>query len=61
MFGLFKKKSEKDKLYDQYEKLTQEAHKLSHSDRSAGDAKLAEADQILKKIDALEKNENGTD
>jgi uncharacterized protein Yka (UPF0111/DUF47 family) len=54
MFGLFKKKSEIDKLYDQYEKLTKQAHSLSHQDRTAGDAKLAEAEEVMKKIEALE-------
>ena len=28
MFGLFKKKSGKDKLYEQYQQLTKEAHAL---------------------------------
>ncbi len=53
MFGLFKKKSEVDKLYVQYEKLMKESHALSTSNRSASDAKYKEADDILKKIDAL--------
>ena len=53
MFGLFKKKSEVDKLYAQYEKLMKESHALSTSNRSASDAKYKEADDILKKIDAL--------
>lgn len=52
MFGLFKKKSPIDKLYDQYEKLMKEAHALSTSNRKASDAKYAEADAILKKIEA---------
>jgi len=51
MFGLFKKKSPIDKLYDQYEKLMKEAHGLSTSNRKASDAKYAEADAILKKIE----------
>lgn len=55
MFGLFKKKSEVDKLYNRYEKLTKEAHTLSHTDRSAGDAKLAEAEDVMMKIEELEK------
>ena len=33
MFGLFKKKSEKDILLEKYKKLTEEAYKLSHYDR----------------------------
>jgi hypothetical protein len=53
MIKLFKKKSPIDKLYDQYEKKMKEAHKLSTSNRSASDAKVAEADAILKQIDQL--------
>jgi len=49
MFGIFKKKSEKEK----YQKLVAEAHKLSHQDRKAGDAKLAEAEEVAKKIEAI--------
>lgn len=54
MFGLFKKKSEKEKLQEEYKNLVEEAYKLSHTDRTASDAKTAEAEEILKKIDALE-------
>jgi hypothetical protein len=53
MFGLFKKKSELEKLQDQYKALLSEAHKLSTVNRSASDAKTAEADAILKKIETL--------
>ena len=55
MFGLFKKKTEKEKMEDQYEKLLSEAHKLSTVNRTASDAKAAEADALLKKIEAMEK------
>ena len=54
MFGLFKKKSDKEKLEDQYEKLLAETHKLSTVNRTASDAKAAEADAVLKKIEAME-------
>ncbi len=54
MFGLFKKKSEKEKLEDQYETLLAEAHKLSTVNRTASDAKAAEADAVLRKIEALD-------
>ncbi len=54
MFGLFKKKTEKEKLLDQYKKLQEEAYRLSTTDRKASDAKTAEAAELLKKIDALE-------
>ena len=53
MFGLFQKKSPEEKLLKQYEKLMSEAHKLSQVNRSAGDAKYAEAQKILEKIEAL--------
>ena len=55
MFGLFKKKSAKEKLHEQYKNLLKESFDLSKSNRTAGDAKQAEADVILKKIEALEK------
>lgn len=53
MFGLFKKKSELDKLQDKYRKLLAEAHTLSQRDRRAGDEKMAEAEEVAKKIDEL--------
>lgn len=53
MFGLFKKKSEKEKLSAKYKKLLEEAHRLSHIDRKAGDAKLAEAEELIKQIENL--------
>ena len=57
MFGLFKKKSKLDKLNDKYKQLLQEAHHLSTSNRRLSDAKIAEADQVLKQIEQL-KSEN---
>ncbi|WP_105015730.1 Lacal_2735 family protein [Polaribacter porphyrae] len=53
MFGLFKKKSEVEKLEDKYKKLMEEGFKLQSINRSDSDAKYLEADNILKKIDAL--------
>lgn len=53
MFGLFKKKSEREKLNNQYKKLMAESHRLSTSNRKASDQKQAEAQDILKKIDSL--------
>lgn len=53
MFGLFKKKSEKEKLQAQYKKLLEDAHRLSTTDRKMSDQKTYEADQILKKIDQI--------
>jgi hypothetical protein len=53
MFGLFKKKSEKDKLYEQYKKLTKEAHSLSTTNRKLSDQKVFEAEDIMKKLEKL--------
>lgn len=50
----FKRKTEKEKLQAQYEKLISESYKLSHTDRKASDMKAAEADEILKKIETLD-------
>lgn len=54
MFGLFKKKSEIEKLQDQYKKLMEEAYKLQSINRSDSDQKYLEADNILKKIATFE-------
>jgi hypothetical protein len=53
MFGLFKKKSEKEKLQERYGKLMEEAFQLSKTDRTASDAKTAEANEILAEIEKL--------
>jgi hypothetical protein len=53
MFGLFKKKSEKDKLYEQYQKLTKEAHSLSSTNRKLSDQRVYEAEEIMKKLEKL--------
>lgn len=53
MFGLFKKKSEKEKLQEQYSKLLKESHRLSTVNRAESDKKAAEADAIAKLIDSM--------
>ena len=53
MFGIFKKESELEKLQKQHKKLMQESFNLSKSNRSAGDAKFAEAEAVAKKIEEL--------
>tara|TARA_Y100000588_G_C13658637_1_gene671105 strand:+ start:407 stop:568 length:162 start_codon:yes stop_codon:yes gene_type:complete len=53
MFGLFKK-SEKEKLKSQYEKLVKESYKLSHTNRKASDLKMAEAQAVLDKMEKLD-------
>ncbi|MGI9532913.1 Lacal_2735 family protein [Lutimonas sp.] len=50
MFGLFKKKTDKEKLQGQYEKLLREAYLLSSSNRRMSDQKTFEANQILQQI-----------
>lgn len=54
MFSIFKKKSPLQKLEDKYEALIKEAYALSTSDRLASDKKQAEAEAVLKQIQALE-------
>ena len=51
MFGLFKKKSEKEKLQAQYEKILQEAHSLSATNRKRSDKKTYEAEEVMKQLD----------
>lgn len=53
MFGLFKKKTEMEKLQEKYKKLLAESHSLSQRDRKAGDMKMAEAEEVAKQIDEL--------
>ena len=53
MFNLFKKKTEKEKLEAKYEKCLKESHRLSTINRSASDAKIAEANKILEQIEKL--------
>ncbi|CAI8237350.1 MAG: Uncharacterised protein [Formosa sp. Hel1_33_131] len=53
MFGIFKKKSPIEKLQERYKKLMSEWHQLSSTDRSASDAKYAEAQTVLDEIENL--------
>lgn len=52
--GLFSRKTEKQKLQDKHKKLVEEAYKLSHTNRKASDLKTAEADELIKKIEAMD-------
>jgi len=54
MFGLFKKTTEKEKLSKKYQEMLSKAHKLSHTDRTASDKMMAEAEEIAKKIEAMD-------
>ena len=53
MFGLFKKKTEVEKLNEKNDKLMKESFDLSKINRKASDEKYAEADQIMKEIEKL--------
>lgn len=55
MFGWFKKKTERERLEEQYKKLMEESYHLSHTDREASSKKSGEADAILKQLEALGK------
>jgi prefoldin subunit 5 len=59
MFNLFRKKSEIERLSDQYKLLLKEAYELSSWNRKLSDAKAAEAEEVLKKIEQLKSKENG--
>ena len=59
MFGLFKKKSEKEILLKEYAKLMEEAFKLSRTNRTASDAKTAEAAELMQKIENLPSDHQG--
>ena len=53
MLGLFKKKTEKEKLQDRYKKLMEDAHKLSHVYRKQADEKIFEAEKIMDQIERM--------
>ncbi len=55
MFGLFKKKNQEEVLQKKYKKLMSEWHELSSINRAESDKKYAEAEDILKQIEALQK------
>ncbi|MDN5205454.1 Lacal_2735 family protein [Fulvivirgaceae bacterium BMA10] len=55
MFGVFKKKSKVEVLQKRYEKLMKLSHQLSTSNRAESDKKYAEAEEVLKEIDSLQK------
>ncbi|MBK6785367.1 MAG: Lacal_2735 family protein, partial [Saprospiraceae bacterium] len=53
MFGLFKKKCQTEVLMEKYKKLQEEAFRLSKTDRKMADAKLLEAEEMMKEIEKL--------
>lgn len=58
MFNLFKKRSEIEILQKRYEKLMEEAYKLSSINRAESDKKVGEADLILKQIEELKEKKS---
>ena len=58
MFGLFKKKTEIEKLEIKYKALLKEAYDLSKTSRSMSDKKTFEAEEISKQIEILSKKNN---
>ncbi len=54
MFGFLKSRTPREKLEARYKKLLGEAHQLSQTNRSQGDAKYAEAEAVLKELDKLD-------
>ena len=54
MLGLFKRKTEKEKLLARYKKIKDEAYRLSKIDRRKSDEKEKEANDILDAIDNIE-------
>ncbi|TVP46095.1 MAG: Lacal_2735 family protein [Mongoliibacter sp.] len=55
MFGLFKKKTEIEKLQEEYKQLLEKSHKVSHSNRTEADKLMAQAEDVANKIDDLKK------
>ena len=53
MFGIFKKKSEKEKLIENYKNLKSRAFKMSRINRKESDRLEFEANQLLLKIENI--------
>tara|TARA_B100000795_G_scaffold215183_1_gene168980 strand:+ start:551 stop:730 length:180 start_codon:yes stop_codon:yes gene_type:complete len=58
MFGIFKKKTEVEKLEIKYKALLKEAYDLSKTNRSKSDQKTFEAEEVSKQIEILNKKNN---
>ena len=54
MFGLFRKKTEKEKLMILYKKKKEQAYQLSKINRKESDKLEKEANDIIEQIDNLE-------
>jgi hypothetical protein len=57
MFSFLRKKSELDRLNEQYTQLLEESFKLSTTDRRASDVKRAEAEALVPRIEELKSQE----
>tara|TARA_B100001540_G_C15400899_1_gene458824 strand:+ start:300 stop:482 length:183 start_codon:yes stop_codon:yes gene_type:complete len=57
MFGIFKKKTQKEKLLTLYKKKKEEAFILSKIDRRKSDEKEKEANEILEALEVIDKKE----
>ena len=55
MFGIFKRKSEKEKLQQKYNSMVKQAYELSKVNRLQSDRIYAEAGRVLDQIEALDK------
>ncbi|MGB5459530.1 MAG: Lacal_2735 family protein [Eudoraea sp.] len=53
MFGIFKKKTQKQLLQEKYRKLMEDSHRLSKSNRKLSDDKVFEAEEVMKEIEKL--------
>ena len=58
MFGLFKRKTKKEKLEDLYQKKKEGAFKMSKINRQESDKLEKEANDILIRLNALESKED---
>ncbi len=56
MLGLFKRKTEIEKLEIKYRALLKEAYELSKTNRSKSDEKIFEAEEVLKQMEILRQN-----
>ncbi|WP_010663767.1 Lacal_2735 family protein [Marinilabilia salmonicolor] len=59
MFNLFKRKSKIEVLNKKYQRLLNEAYKLSTINRKASDEKTAEANLVLRDIELLKADQCG--
>jgi hypothetical protein len=53
IFSIFKKKTKKEKLEQEYSKLIKESHRLSTINRAQSDKTTAKAHEVLKQIEKL--------